>query len=299
MSVDVVVGGTAVVVHRISVDGRPSSAAATVYDPSGSSLGSAVATVDTVNTTTSGAVSAAATSVTLASAVGVTARRSYLLRDSHGVSERVRVVSVSGSTVTLTEPLHYDYASGSTFAGLVVSVALTATHTATLGQGYRIDLTYSISGTSYAVSEWFNVVKRVLICTLTTDRLKELASGRARAIEQWLAAPGVDYETAIGVAIEEVIADLRAREMRPDAILEPVAIERAVAKRVIVKIAQEGTIPEVFRTDPFKYLDSVRGEYNGAIDAALALARVDETPDATTTEVSNEEEETYGITLHR
>jgi hypothetical protein len=129
---------------------RPDSAPTwTFKGPSGGTLESGTSSLDAVSTTLGGAVAAGATSFTVASATGITAGRSYLLTGTEDAGgERVTVRAISGTTVTPVRPVRLAHANGAAFKSTRVTVALTATSTATVGRHHRLELAWAVSSTT-------------------------------------------------------------------------------------------------------------------------------------------------------
>lgn len=81
--------------------------------------------VDSVSTTFS--ASLGDTSITVASGTGITRGRRYLVTDGDGDREWVEVLSVTGTTVGLRQPLKNTYAASSTFKGCRISISVDST----------------------------------------------------------------------------------------------------------------------------------------------------------------------------
>lgn len=94
-----------------------------VYDGQGNTLVSdQSATLSTVDTTVSSAVSARSTSISVTSATGITAGGVYNL----GGREDILVASISGTTVTLARPTFYAHANGAELVGFRVTYTVSA-----------------------------------------------------------------------------------------------------------------------------------------------------------------------------
>lgn len=108
---------------------EPSTVTAEIYTPSTPSESISV-TEDTVATTLSAAVSEGAFLIPVASATGIVAGRKYRAGD-----QTVEVESISGTDLTLKEPITGTVASGAEFVGLAFTVSLTTSHTSLEGFG--------------------------------------------------------------------------------------------------------------------------------------------------------------------
>lgn len=133
------------------------------------------ATYDTVDTTINAAAAEGATSVSVASATGITAGREYVIGLNASANEPmiVRVASVSGTTVYLDEPLPYAAASSDLFFGWRVSHALLATETDVEGEGLII-WNATIGGETVTWEDQFRVVRQGVGYGLNATRLTEL-----------------------------------------------------------------------------------------------------------------------------
>jgi hypothetical protein len=148
--------------------------------------------LDSVNTTLSGASSAGAGSVAVASATGITVGRRYLVggREDAG-GEFVTVKSLSGTTVTLVRPLRRAQASGATFQGTRVTFAITATHAATHGRNYRVEWAWdSGSVTQPTLILPFDVTRYYPTTGLAIEDVRDLDPVLAKRVPEgtWLPA---------------------------------------------------------------------------------------------------------------
>jgi len=119
-------GGT---IETYFLDRRPVSCTVSLYNGEGSvKVDAATATVDTVNTTLSGAAARGAFTLSLASAAGVVVGRRYLVgaTDSTEPREVVTVKSIASTTATLWAPLHYAHSSGVSFGGTRCTYAVSS-----------------------------------------------------------------------------------------------------------------------------------------------------------------------------
>lgn len=80
--------------------------------------------VDSVNTTLSASASQGDTELTVTSGTSIARERIYLVTSAAGLYERVEVAGISGTTVTLRQPLINDYASGATFQGTRITISV-------------------------------------------------------------------------------------------------------------------------------------------------------------------------------
>jgi len=110
---------------------RYSSPTATAASRTGASLGAPAATLDAVDTTVAGATDG--DTLTVAAAAGITPGRRYVVTSAEWTAI-ARVRSVDGTTVEFVDPLPGTPGAGDTFRGIDITVALTATQTAAIGE---------------------------------------------------------------------------------------------------------------------------------------------------------------------
>ena len=162
--------------------------------------------VDSVNTTLSGAVSAGDTSLALTSSTGVSKGRRYLLTDSDGECEFVEIAGASGTSATLRHPLVNGYASGSTFQGTRISIGVDSTwiaddanltdspELAAGASGYRLRWAYTVNGVATIGVSYADLVRyqaKNLVTPLDVDRL----------FPGWIDRLAPDYRADQGAAL--------------------------------------------------------------------------------------------------
>ncbi|MAG66650.1 MAG: hypothetical protein CMK74_12385, partial [Pseudomonadales bacterium] len=141
--------------------GRPTVANVTLYKSSGTELeASAAAAQDQVNTTLGADAAAKATAVTVASTTGIAVRRVYLLANTLGQHEFVRVKAVDTATkiVTLARGLVNGYLTSDGFVSPRLSVAVSVADSATLEEGLYAEFVYTVAGVSHTVRRFFDIV---------------------------------------------------------------------------------------------------------------------------------------------
>ncbi len=137
---------------------------------------SSAVTLDTVNTTLSGAASAGAVTVSVASATGITRGRKYLLTGNENAGgERVTVKSVSGTTVTLVRPTRIAHLTAATFQSTRMTCAIAAASVGSIARHYRLEITYAVATATAPVAVFpFDVVRIAPTSTLTADDIADL-----------------------------------------------------------------------------------------------------------------------------
>lgn len=159
-------------------EGRPSATpSVSIKDEAGTTITAASTTnvtQSTVNTTVSSASSINDTSLTLTAVTGIEVRQVYLVTNSVGQKEWVRVNSVNSSSkvVTLDEPLRYAHDTAATFVGTSFYRTLSTAEVATLNELYRARATYTVSSINYVVEIPFDVVLTPLNNPLTVEFIK-------------------------------------------------------------------------------------------------------------------------------
>lgn len=193
------------------------------------------ASVDSVNTTLSAAASRLASTVTVASATGITAGRRYLLGD-----EWVEVRSISSTTLTLRRPLQGDHASGAAFVGCRISIAVDSAWMAdennitewTAGfAGYRLRWAYTVDSVPRLGVSYADLVRYSYKHLVTALDVEAAAPG-------WIDRLPPDYQTDQGAAlIDEAAQAVRmdalgdevvARRIRNSEVLRELIIRRAI-----------------------------------------------------------------------
>lgn len=141
----------------------------------GEALSATAVTLDTVNTTLSGAAAAGAQTVSVTSATGIVVGRKYLLGGAESAGgERVTVKAISSTTITLVRPLRIARASAATFQSTRMTCAITAAAVATIARHYRIEVTYAVTTTQAIAAFPFDVVRIVPTTTLAHDDVADL-----------------------------------------------------------------------------------------------------------------------------
>lgn len=153
------------------VEGRPDAdpvPGVTVYDatsddddtPEAATTG--IVAIEAVDTTLSANATAGDVTITVVDPTSIARRRQYLL----GI-ERVEVIGIAGSELTLRRPLLNDADAGATFESTRISIAVDATWSSDdvnltdceLGAGYRLRWTYTVDGIAYVGVSYADLVR--------------------------------------------------------------------------------------------------------------------------------------------
>lgn len=151
---------------------RPSSPDVTVYplgvddDGQAEPATTGAASVDSVNTTLTGDALSGANELALDDTTGIVRGRRYLLTSADGLSEHVDVLAV-GTTVRLQRPLVNDYATGSSFQGVRLSIAVDSSWASNRSKlsdsgdsaGYRVRWVYTVASYIQLAVTYFDLVR--------------------------------------------------------------------------------------------------------------------------------------------
>lgn len=247
---------------------RPSGVGtAAVKDLRGGTLESITPTLDSVNTTLAASADAGASILSLTSATGVTAGRTYLVGGAEDAGgEWVTVRSVSGTTATLVRKLQRARASGVAFQGTRLTFAVTTASTATPGRNFRIEWT---DPAGVVVPIPFDVTRYAPISGLTGERLRDLdAQFFARvSAQEWL--PG-----RVAVAWDILLTHV-AQGYNPGGFVGTVDLTIAHGYLVRALLAEGFGKTDEARAE----LDDLRRRYAQERDAAMAACAYDERQD--------------------
>ena len=165
------VGGT---LEFYPPEGVASAATITIKKSDNSNLTTAVsgvsATIDSVSTTLSANADEGDTQVSVTSATGITAKRKYLVTASDGRVQEVTVMAISGTTISLLEPLNFAFVSTNTFNGYRLSYSLTAGNSDDNYKKLRATWSYTVS-VSYSYTQRIDVAENPFKSTLSFQRL--------------------------------------------------------------------------------------------------------------------------------
>lgn len=244
---------------------RPSGAGtAVVCDVRGGTLETITPTRDAVDTTLAANADAGAQTLSLTSATGVAAGRSYLVggaEESGG--EWVTLRALSGTTATLVRKLQRARASGVTFVGTRMTFPVTAASTATPGRNFRVEWT---TPTSEVIPVPFDVTRYAPQSGLTGESIRTLDPQFFRRVsaEEWL--PG-----RVAEAWEMLLRHL-SQGYAPGGFVGLIDLTTAHGYLVRALLAETfGKSDEAMRE-----LEDLRGRYAQERDAAMGAMAYDE-----------------------
>lgn len=243
---------------------RPSSAGTfTVNAPSGAVQQSATAaTLDSVDTTLSGAAVAGASTLSLTSASGVAVGTRYLVGGSEDVGgEFVLVAGLSGTTATLARRLQRAHAAGAAFQGTRASFAVGASAVGSVGRGWRIE--YTATGLPSVYVHPFDVTRFAPVSGLTVDGLRSREPQVLAAVSSGAWLPEVIEQTW------QMVLRRIAQKASPGGFVGIVDLTEAhayLARATILETAGEEHAPR---------RDDYRQRFQEEFEAALAAAAYD------------------------
>lgn len=159
-------------------EGRPSAVVITLRTSGNAQLATPVeatsilASLGSVNTTCTG--TAGASALVVADATGIAADAEYLV-SSLSARERVRVRSISGTTLTLYAPLRRTRTAGTSFCDTTVSTSVVAGNNNAVDLNRRARLAYTVSSSNFVRDYLYDVRMHKWLPTLTTDILLQYA----------------------------------------------------------------------------------------------------------------------------
>ena len=197
--------------------------------------GTAVTSVDAVDTTLAAGASAGDTSLTLTSGASLTAGRRYLVSGSGGPSEFVEVERFSGTTVYLRNPLAYPHANASDFEGTLIRYTLTASVADTEEENWRALFSWAVSTTSQApgVVE-FTVTRHPIYNPATVPDLYAVASSALRS----RIATDTSLGDVLARAWDEVLEHLHAEGVHVSTIIGADKLKRSVVYKALGLLAE-------------------------------------------------------------
>lgn len=293
---------------EVMVDGAPAAASVRAFKPTQSddatdlAIALATATLDTVNTTVSGAsgyMQANRSHLLLTSATGVVVGRQYLLESATGQREIVVPAAVKtggGDYADLEKPLQYDYTTSATFKGLrqtfaipnafiqdsnnitafgnlvLLGTPLGVPFDAQDAPPFRAEWQYTLGGIARRIWSSFIVARKQVKNSLTVQHLRQILPDVA--LSEWATQRGQDYLPQLIAAEREVEIDTRLAKYDPDSIIDPRLWNQLVLYRWVVVIARgrvgsDGSVPEsVARFD-----QEYRNLFNNAIGVTCKAFR--------------------------
>ena len=253
-----------------AVDGRPSATpSVTVKTSGGSTLTASTTTggaLESVSTTLSGAAAAGDTTVTVASASGITVGKSYLLTNTWGQKERVRVVGVNSTTIHLDEQLRFAHATASTFVSTRFVYTLATDDVATLSELNTITAAATVGGVAVRLVETYDVVLHPLPNLLTVDGLK--ARWPDLPAQEYSEQAGEDYARQRTVAWEKVKRDLRRQGFRPALLVTLPDLEDWGYAQLALDL-QESGIQVIRGVEPISAIETLERRLGTARTAAV------------------------------
>jgi len=227
--------------------------------------------VDSVSTTF--AADAGDQSITVASGTGIIRLRRYLITSTTGAAEHVEVVGISGTTVTLRQPIINDYAASSTFKGTRISISVDSTWVAnrsnlsdsmadipaqiparpSASSGYRLRWAYTVNSVATIGVSYADLVRyqaKNLVSPLDVDRI----------FPGWIDRLPPDYRADQGAAF----IDEAFQAMRMDCLTDAQLVRKIRDTQVLAELTK-------YRANLLAVQNNVL--FNGVDIGALTVAR--------------------------
>jgi len=256
-----------------SLEGRPTSTpevgTKTKHGVELSAAADTNVTIDNVSTTISASASIGDESVTVADETGISVGSTYLITNSLGQSERVRVVGVNSSTkeILLDEPIEYDYANSDTFVGTRFYYALQTADIDTLRDTNVATATYATDSGNYTVTQVFDVVLHPLVNPLSVAGIKRRWPDLMR--QEFEEQQGEDYRRQRGLAWEQIKRELRHLGKRPALVVSPEDLEDWAYWELALLLQESGT--KIMRNlDQAEALDRIESRIDESKETAIA-----------------------------
>jgi hypothetical protein len=263
--------------------GRPASATFSVFkqfalDESTAEF-SGTATVDTPNTTLSGAAGPSQSDPTrlpLTSIAGVVAGRRYLLAEN-SVKEWIDVVEVGATYVRGRNPLQNDYTAAATFQSTYLSAAVDATFIANINNlsdlidttpDYRVKWTITIGGATQIAYTYFDVVRIAVAHGVELADVDLAAPGAIETMPVQYRAE--DGRPLIDRAWHSVRADLVASLIDVNALRDDEVVDELVILRTLRTLAEGGWAPPGMEKS--LYLQTATQNYERFLERHIAAS---------------------------
>ena len=276
-------------------DGPPASAAnyrvlaGTKSNDETAEIALTAATLDSVSTTVdvvSGYAQTNRTRLYLTATTNIAIGRYYLVANTAGQREVVRVANIAaGDYVELEVPLSYDYAiTSSTFKGIRHYFTIDATFIATeskinvygtpsLDGGrsastnappYRVEWVYSTAG-SIPRNTWttFDVVRQQFKHSVSVGDIRRLVPDVV--FTEWTQQRGQGFEPQIDEAAQRVQYDIRMAGYDPDAVRDPFVLDQLI-KYATLSVLKGAGLPLELTFEDYE------GIYRKKFDAAIGTS---------------------------
>lgn len=227
-------------------EGVPSVATCSVFEAGDSNDDTAeyspTVTIDAVSTTVDAASGFGQTDrrvLNLAATTSIAVGRLYLLENSLGQRELVKVTSITGAaSVTVQEPMKYDYASADTFKGVRMTFPVDATWVADESKilshtdaAYRAVWSYTVNALTRKHYTYLRLVRQPLKTSITIYDIAEILPDIALAEAE--SQLGNQLKQAINAAFDRVRVDLLLADVQPDMVRDTEIVDELVRAKAI------------------------------------------------------------------
>lgn len=265
-------------------EGRPSSATFKVYgagsDDSATVEFQGSCSVDSVNTTTSGAAGFAQSNrkaILLTSTASVNIGQEYLLTNAAGETEWVEPVAFTSYAVTSRYPLLNDYASGATFVGVRLSAAVTDSWAADDGNlsddgsgnpGYRVLWSYTAGGLVRNAYTFADLIRVPGGHDITLNDLEPYFPQLRQTLGRDFRGAAEKYLTN---AYSNFKLDLKSIGVDEDGVLDRFVVNELVRRRALYDLAMAGYHPS--QVSYGEWLDTWKAEYQVTLDQHFRVTK--------------------------
>lgn len=215
----------------------------TAHNPIGSSGTATLRAVSTTLTAAAGAAQNDPRNVPVVPPGALKVGDFVLLTNASGQVERGEVVAKSASSVTLRDPLEYDYAIAATFESAVMdSPAIDATwlsSTQNLVEDCYAIWTYTVAGKSYSRRTYFDVVREIV----SWDIPDSLLFARYPDFRRFKFEDRPSFADMRATAVRDVEQFVVGRGLSPNRMKGAETIQRLVELRFWVTAAENGFYP--------------------------------------------------------
>lgn len=179
--------------------------------------------------------------------------------------ERRRVIAKATASITVDDPLVWDYATGATLDSAVMTSPAVPTVWAADEDNVVDDLeavwTYTVAGVSYTVVTRWDLVREVLDLWISDADILERFPDARRF--RFASSPD-SFEPQIRAGQKMVLSFLAGRELDPDRLRGSELVRYLVVLATLVVLADNAVHPN--KADTQTYYERRLAEYNGALN---------------------------------
>lgn len=252
----------------IDLPRRPSAVGTFVVNAvnGGTLQASSAPTLDSINTTLSGAAVAGASTLNLTSGTGVSVGRRYLVGGAEALGgEMVTVKAYAPNVATLARPLRTAQVSGAAFQGTRLTFAVGSGAIAACGRNLRVEWTPASGDEDLALALPFDVTRYAPVTYLTIEDLRDLDPMLQKRLSAGTWLPAV-VDRAWQVLLGHV-----SQKIEPGGLTG--VIDLTLAHSYLTRALLAETVGK--DDDAVRYLDDLRERYTQERDNALGACAYD------------------------